>query len=322
MQRVVKGSIRYLPILEMTNSVNDIFQQASQGSVAAIIQVLNECLSDCGVRTRAIFENGVLQLLCEAATSEQLDVSTLPERIRKILEAIAPRSVRRVNINSRIVREQQLLWLEEINRDPDGQVLWSKEIVLKQPNTLKRLTRDWQQYRVNAFQAGLFKSSAPKPKARHQLLRGGLIGGATVALLGAGAWTAYTKLAPSEPAETAAIAPSSRPPATPKVIPSVAPLAKIAAPSPTKPKQAVTSTVPTPTKSSDSFTQAVRLAENASALGRTATSAAKWLEIAARWRQASDLMAAVPNTDPRYAIARDRLSVYLRNSEMALQKAR
>ena len=47
----------------MVDSIENITKQARQGSVAAIIQVLNDKLADSGVRTRAIFEDGVLQLL-------------------------------------------------------------------------------------------------------------------------------------------------------------------------------------------------------------------------------------------------------------------
>ena len=94
----------------MITQINDIAWQASQGSIAAIIQILNERLANSGVRTRAVFHSGVLQLLCEARTIEKLEKSTLVQKIRQILESIAPRNVHRVNINSRIVREQQLLW--------------------------------------------------------------------------------------------------------------------------------------------------------------------------------------------------------------------
>jgi hypothetical protein len=51
---------------QMADRINDIIWQARQGSVAAIIQVLNESLVLSGVRTRAVFADGVLQLLCEA----------------------------------------------------------------------------------------------------------------------------------------------------------------------------------------------------------------------------------------------------------------
>ncbi len=49
----------------MVNIVDDIARQARQGSVAAIIQILNDRLAEIGVRTRAVFADGVLQLLCD-----------------------------------------------------------------------------------------------------------------------------------------------------------------------------------------------------------------------------------------------------------------
>ncbi len=304
----------------MTDPANDIFLQASQGSVAAIIQVLNDRLSDCGVRTRAIFQNGVLQILCEAATPEQMDAATLPERIRKILEAIAPRNIRRVNINSRIVREQQLLWLEEISRDPDGQLLWSKEILLKQPGLMQRFLRDFQNLRFHQAHNGLGAVSPRQQQAQKQLVRGGLIGAATVLLVGAGVWAVVTQLltepqpSTSEPFASAPVPPESQAMASPQPVP----------PSPTT-AQPRPSATPTTTQAivatKDPFVQAVRIAEQAAEAGKQANSAAAWLEIAARWRQASDLMAAVPESDRRYALAQDRVATYLRNSEAALQNA-
>ena len=71
--------------------INDVFGQAQDGSVAAIIQILNERLADNGIRTRAVFADNVLQLLCEASTDEQLEKNTVVEKIRMILETIAPR---------------------------------------------------------------------------------------------------------------------------------------------------------------------------------------------------------------------------------------
>ena len=122
----------------MSSSVNDIFGQARQGSVAAIIQILNERLEEDEIRTRAVFEDGILQLLCEAPSPEQLEQSHVIQRVQRILETINPRRISKVNINSRIVCEQQLLWLEEINRDPDKHLLWSEFITLQKPFFLKR----------------------------------------------------------------------------------------------------------------------------------------------------------------------------------------
>jgi len=145
----------------MVDPMDDIAKQARQGSVAAIIQILNEKLAESGVRTRAMFVDGVLQLLCEAATLQQLEQSTLVQRIRQILESIAPHNIRRVNINSRIVREQQLLWLEEISRDPDAQLLWSEEIILAKPNILRRLGED-----LKDRKPAKNKTPLPQPSSR------------------------------------------------------------------------------------------------------------------------------------------------------------
>jgi hypothetical protein len=285
----------------MISEANDIFKQARQGSVAAIIQVLNEKLADDGVRTRAVFADGKLQLLCEAPLLEQLEQPVLVERVRSILEAIAPRSIRRVNINSRIVREQQLLWLEEISRDPEQQVLWSEEITLKQPNFFKRLAEDWGS-RSTESSSEVNRASAVKPSFRQQReqrqFQRGLIGGilATVGLL-AGGWWLYTRYSPSflasAPAGNAPTSPASPGPAT-------------APPSP----------APNP------FVAAVRLAEQTSQASQTAQTSAEWLALAAQWQKAADLMAQVPTEDTRYKTAQNRVVTYRQNSDIALQKAK
>lgn len=71
----------------------------------------------------------------------------------------------------------------------------------------------------------------------------------------------------------------------------------------------------------DSFAQAVRLAEQAAADGQTADTAAAWLDLAARWKRASDLMAQVPSIDDRYITAQNRVVVYRQNHEQALLRA-
>ena len=126
----------------MINPASETFGQARQGSVAAIIQVLNEQLAKNGIRTRAVVADGMLQILCEAAEAKQLDKTTVVDRVRSVLEAISPNRIRKVKINSRIVKEEQLLWLEEINRDPENALLWSEIITLKQPLFFQRWIRD------------------------------------------------------------------------------------------------------------------------------------------------------------------------------------
>ncbi len=157
MSTLISQGGRAITKFQMVDRINDIAWQAHQGSVAAIIQLLNEKLAKSGVRTRAIFSDGVLQLLCEAARVEQLEQSPLVEQIQQILESIAPRHIRRVNINSRIVREQQLLWLKEIDSDRENQLLWSQEITLIQPNIVKQLIKDFTE-----AQAELGKPNFPK----------------------------------------------------------------------------------------------------------------------------------------------------------------
>ncbi len=284
----------------MTNEANNIIKQAKQGSVAAIIQVLNEKLADSGVRTRAIFADGVLQLLCEGATLEQLDQIPLVERIRQILETIAPRNIRRVKINSRIVREQQLLWLEEINRDPEHQLLWSEEITLKKPSFLQQLSEDWSARSSELFRTDVSRSTPPsarKQREQRQFWRG-LMGGAIVScLLLAGGWWLYNRFGDSALTTQRGTSAPSKPGTT-------------------------TASTTSPAAATDPFAEAVRLAERTSASGRTAKSSADWLGLASQWQQASDLMAAVPASDSRYKTAQSRVTDYRKNSEISLAKAK
>ncbi len=287
----------------MTNEANNIVKQAKQGSVAAIIQVLNEKLADSGVRTRAIFADGVLQLLCEGATLDQLEQIPLVERIRNVLETIAPRNIRRVKINSRIVREQQLLWLEEINRDPEHQLLWSEEIVLKKPGFFKQLSEDWSARGSESSRTDITKSAPPTPRQqreKRQFWRG-LIGGAIAScLLLAGGWWLYNRFGSSEMASQKG---------------------GVSVPNPTGTTSSSTS-APAPGTATDPFAEAVRLAERTSASGRTAKSSADWLGLASQWQQASDLMAAVPASDSRYKTAQCRVTDYRQNSEISLAKSK
>ncbi len=280
-----------MPEQIMVDPINDITRQARQGSVAAIIQVLNDKLADAGVRTRAMFDQGILQVLCEAAKPEQLEQAVLVPQVRQILELLQPRSVRRVNINSRIVREQQLLWLEEINRDPNNQLLWSEEITLAKLSLIQRLAQDRQPSKPSS----LISSASPRVRREKKLFWRGLVGGASLSLflllLGA---ALYQWLKPN--AATVGNQPSP---------------AASAQPSPVQ---------PAPPKS-DPFAEAVRLAEQTVGAGQSAQTAAEWLEVASRWQRASDLMAQIPATDPRYPTAQDRVQRYRQNSEAAQAKA-
>ena len=284
----------------MHDSMDDIAKQAHQGSVAAIIQMLNQQLADDRVRTRAVFAEGVLHLLCEAPVVEPLERSVLVNHIQKILEDIAPRNIRRVNINSRIVQEQQLLWLEEISRNPDH-LLWSQEIVLSKPNLLQQWIKAFKSPKVEPKKkTQLPQVSFRKVKQNPRFQRRFVSGISVLVLLLLAGWFVYDRLIPTLNASTTPQEPT--PPPTP------------VSPSPTTP-----STTATP---SDPFTEAVRLAIEADAEGKTANTAAQWLDIAARWEKASTLMSSVNPDHPRYDIARDRVILYRQNSQLAQQQAK
>ncbi len=286
----------------MRHPMDDIARQARQGSVTAIIQTLNERLADGGIRTRAVFADGVLQLLCEAAKPEQLKQSVLVGQIRQILAEISPRNIRRVNINSRIVREQQLLWLEEITRDPENQLLWSEEIILAQPNFFKRLAEGLKEQQSVPKKKPAFPSVSSRNLREKSPYKRGIVNGVglTVFLLVAG-WLLHDWLGP-----------------------------KLNLPLSTQASKSATETSDTPANSSkggssttsDPFVQAVRLAEQASVAGRTVQTPAQWLDVAAKWERASDFMSVVKPDDGRYKTAQDRMILYRKNSEVAQQKAK
>ncbi|MFP4123178.1 MAG: hypothetical protein ACLFWI_19730 [Coleofasciculus sp.] len=282
----------------MHDSMDDIAKQAHQGSVAAIIQILNQKLADGRVRTRAVFADGVLHLLCEAPIVEPLECSVLVNHIQKILEDIAPRNIRRVNINSRIVQEQQLLWLEEISRNPDH-LLWSQEIILSKPNLLQQGIKALKSPKAEPRK----KSQLPKLSSRklkeNNHVRRSFVGGMSLIVLLLVGWFVYDRLISSPYASTTPQEPT--PP-----------------PTPVSPSTTATSTTATP---SDPFTEAVRLAIEADAEGKTANTAAQWLDIAARWEKASTLMNSVNPDHPRYEIAQDRVILYRQNSQLAQQQA-
>ena len=293
----------------MVERINDIAWQAHQGSVAAIIQLLNEKLASSGIRTRAIFDDGVLQLLCEARTVEELEQSTLVKHIQQILESIAPRNICRVNINSRIVREQQLLWLDEISRHPENQLLWSQEITLVKPNIFKQKIKELKE---GTTEQG--KTNLPKPQSSRLSVvthnnkiknspLGRMLGAASFFMfflsLGVAAYALLgDKLKNSIQPEIL----NSRAPVTtnyqqPKVSPSAS------------------------TSSVDPFAAAVRIANQASANGKTARTSAEWLDLAARWQRASELMSTVPPNHSRYQEAQIRTKLYKKYSKAAEEQS-
>lgn len=285
----------------MIASIDDnIAKQARQGSVAAIIQALNEKLADSGVRTRAVLAEGVLQILCEARREELLEQSTLVHEIQAILESLSPKNIRQVNINGRLVREQQLLWLEEITRDPQNQLLWSEKIILSKPNTIQRLIEDIRihQSEPRRLLLSLTTSSAAAEQKRQQRqLLSALMMGAGCALLVSLAIGWYWDR--GQGGKSVQIQPQSTPQVTPGAIPT-----------------------PNYTPNyTENFARAVRLAEQASSRGKKAETSEEWLAIAALWDQASQLMASVPSEHPKYETAKNRTALYRQYSQSTQEKA-
>ena len=314
MSTLISQGRRAITKFQVVDRINDIVWQAHQGSVAAIIQLLNEKLAKSGVRTRAIFTDGVLQLLCEAARIEQLEQSFLVEQIQQILDFIAPRYIRRVNINSRIVREQQLLWLKEIDSDrDDNQLLWSQEITLIQPNIVKQLLTD-----LTEAQAELGKPNFPRIQVSRPLVlinkekhkkkpKKKILAAAGLCSLLLLSWVVYAQLGNN--------------------LINLMQLQTFKSITPENLSNSKVKTPLSPSKnnlsdlSDDQFATAVRIANQASASGKTATVSTQWLEIAAKWQRASDLMSTVPKKHSRYQEAKIRTQLYKKYSEAAQKEA-
>lgn len=278
--------------------MDETIQQARQGSITALIQLMNERLEDSGIRTRAMVESGILQILCEASSVESLEKTQLLERLKAILEELAPPYFYRIRVNARIAREKQLLWLDEINRDPVD-LLWSEEIKLPPPSLLQRLGRYFQQQNQTVDSQQKLNPPQATARSRHRAYQQGAISGTLLGLLIVGAfwmgmrWRVQSRETlrevrleqPASEASSAELATASSP-------------------------------------QDDPFARAIRLAESSAMAGQTAKTGAEWLELAAKWQRASELMQSIPDTDPRYATAIERAALYRKNSEMAQMQAR
>lgn len=321
----------------MVDRINDIFWQAQQGSVAAIIQLLNQRLTNSGVRTRAVFNDGILQLLCETNIQHQIEQSTLVNQIREILASIAPRNIYRVNINCRIVREDQLLWLDEIKRDPESQLLWSEEITLKKPGFLQQFIKDFQERRIEAA-----KISFPKPQREryhewkpvasqqphynkrtslgvnnHQPKNsawGWMLLGTSICIFFIMVSLALYALFGDKfklPIRSDSV---STVPAAKSVESQNNNLSA-------KEKLPIAINQDSSLHQEDYFADAVRIANNAAVIGQKAKTPTQWLELAANWQRASDLMAKVPPSHSRYQEAQIRAKLYKQYSQAAQKQS-
>lgn len=273
--------------LDATSQIDDVYTQACGGSIAAIVQILNERLAPLGLRTRAVLEGGILQLLCEAR-SPDLERDSTVERVQRVLESLAPRGIQRVQIYARLVEEQQLLWLAAIRRDPDS-LLWACDLRLKRSNWFYWTLRQIRQRRRTLELPSLESTDPTKRRSRRASFGLGAVGGAAASLLvvGLAAWQLeWFGPRAAQPPE------STTDPAT----------------NPAYPPKA------------DAFAQAVRLAEQAVIAGQDAKTADEWRRVADRWNQAADLMGTIPPEDPRHTTAQDRQRQYRNNGMVTGRK--
>jgi hypothetical protein len=215
------------------------------------------------------------------------------------LESIAPRHIRRVYINSRIVREEQLLWLKEIHDDADHQFLWSQEVILSQPNFWKRLIRDLRKTDAKSRKPILAQpQSLLKNRDQGKIsVNTGVIAVSGLCSLILLAWLDFRLgntlkslliFTGSQSSQTANQRSSSQSLSTPF---------------------------------DDPFAASVRLANRASVASRTAITSTQWLELAATWQRASDLMGQVSPSHSRYQEAQIRTKLYKKFSQVAQKKA-
>ncbi|BDA70948.1 hypothetical protein CAL7716_051140 [Calothrix sp. PCC 7716] len=306
----------------MVDRINDIFWQAQQGSVAAIIQLLNQKLSSSGVRTRAMFADGVLQLLCEARSEDKLEKSTLVGTIRQILESIAPRNIYRININTRIVREQQLLWLEEVSRkEGDNELLWSEEFTLEKPNAFQQFIKDLQERKPEPVKISLPKNPQSSSivlvkKTKHKNSAWGwfFLGISICTLFGIVGLALSSLL--GDKVKLPMLASDSKP-----VLPITKTVESPVVNESQKQQSQEALNESNAKLTEDYFVSAVRIANEATTNGKKARNSTQWLEIAASWQRASDLMAKVAPSHSRYKEAQIRTKLYRQYSEAAQKEA-
>lgn len=81
------------------------------------------------------------------------------------------------------------------------------------------------------------------------------------------------------------------------------------------------SEAPDPSQVANPWYEGVNVAMEAAILTQTAGTMEEWETIAGYWDRAIELMAAVPDTDPNYAQAQERVTTYTTNRDYARQNA-
>jgi hypothetical protein len=288
----------------MSQSKDEIKYQARQGSISAIISILNDELKDDGITSKAVLDQGKLQLLCEGDTQEKLDQSQVVEKVKNILNQIPITKFRKVIVNSRITKKDQSLWLEEIREDKKNNLLWYEEITIKKLNIFQQIYVKYQYTQKPQVRKKEILNSVARQKIKSQQksnknitweLTFGISFGILIII--GGWWFA------NRSAQTSQTSPINE---TTETKPN------------NETETPVTSSEETET---DPFYEAVTLANSAYGEGINATTQNQWLEIAQKWQKASELMAKVKPDHPRFEEAQTRIDSYQKNSEVALFKA-
>ncbi|NJN73032.1 MAG: hypothetical protein HC799_09620 [Limnothrix sp. RL_2_0] len=276
--------------------MDNIIQLAQQGSIKAIMQILNKQLRDAGVNTKiASGDHGVLEILCEAGHPENLDKHRIVDCIQRSLDQIAPRTFQKVHIQSRLTNDTQALWVSTLSQGERRKLIWSEDILINHISWVQKLLKD----------LGI-KSPAQPPVKKRQ--RGNQKNAVDHWFKGdRQGWVIIGAIA------AVSIGWAARDWALLKT--------QVQLQSTTNPTQNAPRNSDN-TSDFDAFNQSVRLATQAANGGKTATTYGEWLDLANRWQQASDLMKRIPQDHPRYTEAQERVLSYRQNSEVALAKAK
>jgi len=279
----------------MASNMDNITQLAQQGSIKAIMQILNKQLRDAGVNTKiASGDHGVLEILCEAGHPENLDKHRIVNCIQQSLDQIAPRTFQKVHIQSHLTNDTQSLWVSTLSQGERRKLIWSEDIRINRISLFQKVIKGLglkfpvQRSVKKINRAKLKKDFDQWLKGDRQVW---LIMGAIAAVSLGWAARDWTFLKAQVQLQSTTTTPQDVP-RDPDNLPEF-----------------------------DAFNQSVRLATQAANGGKTATTYAEWLDLANRWQQASDLMKRIPLDHPRYTEAQERVLSYRQNSEVALAKA-
>ncbi|MGB2924202.1 MAG: hypothetical protein WBB82_02775 [Limnothrix sp.] len=277
--------------------MENITQRAQQGSIKAIMQILNQQLRDVGVSTRVVLGvNGILEILCEAGHPENLDKGKIVDCIQRNLDHLSPRTFQKVHIQSCLTNNTQSLWVATLSQKERRKLLWSEHISIHHQTFFQRVSKSLgleASAKKLAKAARLRKDQASLNRIWQGDRRVWLVVGAIAAASMGWMMRDWSLLKAQQ--QTQIINEN------------------------TETQSQNSATTPT---DFDAFNQSVRLATQAAAGGQNATTYSEWVDLANRWQQASDLMKLVPQAHPRYTEAQERVLSYRQNSEVALAKAR